>query len=312
MKILTYLEDCQERVGSLTPEGVVDLSAEFPSVLELIERLAADVDAGERLARLVADGPRVAVDPARLEILAPIPRPRRNLFCVGWNYAKHHEEGTASFKIELPEWPTFFTKPTTSVIGHRDAIEHDGRVTEMLDYEAELAVVIGRGGRGIREEDARDHIFGYTLANDVSARDLQKRHGGQWFKGKALDSSCPLGPWIVTRDEIMDPQALAISCEVNGKQLQDGSTADMIFSISRLIAELSRGMTLLPGDILLTGTPDGVGAHREPPIFLNPGDCVRVRCDAIGILENPVVASDLMAPPASRDPARSPVERVAR
>jgi 2-keto-4-pentenoate hydratase/2-oxohepta-3-ene-1,7-dioic acid hydratase in catechol pathway len=193
----------------------------------------------------------------------------------------------------LPDRPAFFTKPTTAVVGPTSSIQYDALVTEQLDFEAELAVVIGRGGRGIAEEHALEHVFGYMLANDVSARDLQRRHGGQWFKGKALDSSCPTGPWIVTADEIDDPQALRITCEVNGSLMQDGRTMEMIFPITRLIAELSHGMTLLPGDILLTGTPDGVGAFRVPPRFLIPGDRIKIGCSAIGIIENEVVSADL-------------------
>ena len=162
-----------------------------------------------------------------------------------------------------------------------------------MDYEAELAVVIGRAGRSIPAAEAMDHIFGYTLANDVTARDVQRRHGGQWLKGKGMDGSCPLGPWIVTADEIADPQDLPVRCDVNGVQKQDSNTRFMVFSIARLIEELSLAMTLLPGDILLTGTPEGVGYARTPPEYLSPGDEVTVTIPDIGRITNRVVASSL-------------------
>lgn len=215
---------------------------------------------------------------------------------MGWNYLTHFEEGQGrrgDNQEELPEYPTFFDKPTTTVVGPYDDIPFDPDFSEKMDYEAELAVVIGRAGRSIPAAEAMDHIFGYTLANDVTARDVQRRHGGQWLKGKGMDGSCPLGPWIVTADEIADPQDLPVRCDVNGVQKQDSNTRFMVFPIARLIEELSLAMTLLPGDILLTGTPEGVGYARTPPEYLSPGDEVTVTIPEIGRITNRVVARSL-------------------
>jgi 2,4-diketo-3-deoxy-L-fuconate hydrolase len=233
---------------------------------------------------------------AEVELRAPIPHPRRNVFCMGWNYLTHFEEGQGrrgDEQEELPEYPAFFDKPTTAVIGPYDDIPFDPNFSETMDYEAELAVVIGRAGRSIPAAEAMDHVFGYTLANDVTARDVQRRHGGQWLKGKGMDGSCPLGPWIVTADEIADPQNLAIRCHVNGVEKQNSNTRFMVFPIARLIEELSLAMTLMPGDILLTGTPEGVGYARTPPEYLTPGDEVTVTIPEIGELTNRVVERSL-------------------
>jgi 2-keto-4-pentenoate hydratase/2-oxohepta-3-ene-1,7-dioic acid hydratase in catechol pathway len=288
MKLVTYL-DGHLRVGALVEDGVADLSERFDSMLTLIE---GGEPALEEVRSLVAQADTVG----EVELQAPIPQPRRNVFCMGWNYLTHFEEGQGrrgDQQEELPEYPTFFDKPTTAVIGPNDDIPFDPRFSDKMDYEAELAVVIGRAGRSIPAAEAMDHIFGYTVANDVSARDVQRRHGGQWLKGKGMDGSCPLGPWIVTADEVEDPQTLPVRCHVNGVEKQNSNTRFMVFPITRLIEELSLAMTLLPGDILLTGTPEGVGYARTPPEYLSPGDEVTVTIPGIGELTNRVVEHTL-------------------
>jgi len=288
MKLVTYL-DGHLRVGAVVEDGVADLSERFDSMQTLIE---GGEPALEEARSLAAKADTVA----EVDLRAPIPHPRRNVFCMGWNYLTHFEEGQGrrgDQQEELPEYPTFFDKPTTAVIGPYDDIPFDPNFSEKMDYEAELAVVIGRAGRSIPAAEAMDHIFGYTLANDVTARDVQRRHGGQWLKGKGMDGSCPLGPWIVTADEIADPQDLPVRCDVNGVQKQDSNTRFMVFPIARLIEELSLAMTLLPGDILLTGTPEGVGYARTPPEYLSPGDEVTVTIPDIGRITNRVVARSL-------------------
>lgn len=231
--------------------------------------------------------PEGLLDPAQTNLLAPIPRPRKNVFCVGLNYVEHAKEGasTVGRSPDPPQHPTFFTKPPTSVVGPNDSILWAVDVTKELDYEVELGVIIGKKGINIGMDEALDFVFGYTIINDVSARDLQRRHG-QWFKGKSLDATCPLGPCIVTRDEIPDPQDLDICLRLNGVTMQDSNTRHMVFSVANLINQLSRGMTLEPGDILATGTPGGVGFARQPPVFLQDGDLLEAEIEQIGILAN--------------------------
>jgi 2,4-diketo-3-deoxy-L-fuconate hydrolase len=287
MKLVTYL-DGHLRVGAVVEDRVADLSEGFDSTQALIEGGESALEE----ARSLAAKADPAAEVAEVELRAPIPQPRRNVFCMGWNYLTHFEEGRGrrnDQQEELPEYPTFFDKPTTAVIGPHDDIPFDPNFSEKMDYEAELAVVIGRAGRSIPAAEAMDHIFGYMLANDVTARDVQRRHGGQWLKGKGMDGSCPLGPWIVTSDEIADPQNLPIRCHVNGVEKQSSNTRFMVFPIARLIEELSLAMTLLPGDILLTGTPEGVGYARTPPEYLSPGDEVTVTIPGIGGITNRVV-----------------------
>ncbi|MPZ23792.1 MAG: DUF2437 domain-containing protein [Dehalococcoidia bacterium] len=235
-------------------------------------------------------GETVALGDARL--LAPL-KPAKNVFCVGLNYQDHITEGERAIgrKLDPQEVPIFFTKPPTSVIGPEDDVLVHQAVTTEVDWEAELAVVIGRGARNISYDDALDHVFGYTLVNDISHRDIQMKHR-QWFRGKGLDGACPIGPWIVTADEIPDPQALDVLCRVNGETKQSASTAQMIFDVRTLIESLSAGLTLEPGDILATGTPNGVGFARTPPEFLKAGDVVEVEVSGVGILRNPVVNAD--------------------
>jgi 2-keto-4-pentenoate hydratase/2-oxohepta-3-ene-1,7-dioic acid hydratase in catechol pathway len=234
-------------------------------------------------------------------LLAPIPYPARSVFAVGWNYRRHFEEGRGIHAAnEMPEWPAFFSKEAATVVGPEALVEFPTPHSTMLDWEVELAVVLGRGGRDIAPEEAREHIFGYTVANDVTVRDVQRRHGNQWFKGKNYDTHLPMGPWIVTADEIDDRAPLGITSRVNGVTKQDSDTSYMAFSVERLISELSLGTSLHAGDILLTGTPEGVGFGRDPQEFLQPGDLVEVEVAGIGTLRNRVVLPSQRRAPALR------------
>jgi 2-keto-4-pentenoate hydratase/2-oxohepta-3-ene-1,7-dioic acid hydratase in catechol pathway len=221
---------------------------------------------------------------------APISRPSKNIICLGLNYSSHIEEGARARgrEVKIPEHPVFFTKAPTSVNGPFDPIPWDPSITAQVDYEVELGVVIGVGGKNIARANALDHVFGYTVINDVSARDLQLRHL-QWFKGKSLDGFCPMGPVVVTADEFGDPQSKKIGTRVNGVQKQNSTTANMIFPVDVIIAVLSTGMMLEAGDVIATGTPEGVGLGRTPQEFLNDGDMVETEVEGIGVLRNQVV-----------------------
>ncbi len=224
----------------------------------------------------------VKLEDARLH--APVPRPGK-VICIGLNYEDHAEETGAP----IPEKPIVFAKFANSVIGPGDPIVIPP-ITQQVDYEAELAVVIGKTARNVPESEAMDHVYGYTNANDVSARDIQLGEGGQWTRGKAIDTFCPLGPYLVTRDEVPDPQSLSIRCTLNGEVVQDGTTDKMIFPVSELVAFLSTGMTLEPGDVIITGTPPGVGMARDPQLWMKQGDRVTVEVEGLGALTNPVQA----------------------
>ena len=221
----------------------------------------------------------------QVTILAPIPRPRKNIFCVGKNYVEHAIE--MGSKEDIPEHVMVFTKSPTTVIGHNDSIFNHQEVTNQLDYEGELAVVIGKRGRGIGKEEALDYVFGYTILNDITARDLQAKHK-QFFIGKSLDTSAPMGPWIVTKDSIANPNNLEIMTKVNGEIRQHSNTKHFIFPIEEVIHVLSKGMTLEPGDIIATGTPAGVGKGFKPPRFLKSGDKIEIEVEGVGTLENSV------------------------
>jgi 2-keto-4-pentenoate hydratase/2-oxohepta-3-ene-1,7-dioic acid hydratase in catechol pathway len=230
------------------------------------------------------------------KILAPIPKPHRNIFCVGKNYHEHAEEfahsgfDTSAAKGELaPAFPVVFTKATSTVVADGDTIQRFAGITEQLDYEAELAIIIGKSGRGITKANALSHVWGYTIVNDVTARDLQQKHR-QWFIGKSMDTFCPMGPWAVTADEVGDPANLNVKCWVNGELRQNANTRDLIFDIPTIIETISAGMTLQPGDIIATGTPAGVGIGFNPPRFLDAGDIVKISIDYLGILTNAIGA----------------------
>jgi len=270
--------DIAKAGGSLNSlKAIVETGA---PALSALRALVAQAESGQHADAVVAN-------PA---LLAPIAQPRKNVLCVGRNYAEHIAEGDRAQKqnVGVTQHPVFFTKPPTSIVAPDGDILLFPEVSTSIDYEVELAVIIGKTGRNITKEAALDHIFGYTILNDVTARDVQRRHGGQYFKGKGFDGSCPLGPWIVTADAISDPHNLSISLTVNGEQRQDGTTADMIFDIPTLISSLSEGMTLEPGDIIATGTPSGVGYAMEPPRFLAAGDTVVCTISEIGELTNSV------------------------
>ncbi|MFH0068171.1 fumarylacetoacetate hydrolase family protein [Peribacillus sp. NPDC056705] len=287
MKIISYLNKNQISVGIVQDNTVIDVSDEFPDVLSIIK---AGRNGINEINRIISAG----VERRTLKsehILPPIPKLERNVMCVGWNYLEHFNERFRQ-DINLPTKPTVFTKATGTIAGPYEEIPLPENFTKKLDYEAELAVVIGRKGKNISAEEAADYIFGYMCANDISARDVQQSHGGQWFMGKSMDKSCPVGPWLVTRDEIEDVQNLEITCKVNGNTVQSSHTNLMMFSVNRIISELSKGMTLLPGDIILTGTPSGIGSKRNPPLFLGSGDVVEVSISGLGSIKNGIVTVD--------------------
>jgi 2-keto-4-pentenoate hydratase/2-oxohepta-3-ene-1,7-dioic acid hydratase in catechol pathway len=271
--------DAALREGSL--QAVIDGGT---AALEAVAGVIAKADAGDAALAALA-----VADPT---MLAPLPSPKKNVFCVGRNYAEHIAEGARAQNttVAVTEVPVYFTKPSTAVVGPGATVPIFPHVSTQIDYEVELAIIIGTSGRDIPKSRAYDHVWGYTVLNDVTARDVQRRHGGQYFKGKGLDGSCPMGPVIVTKDEVADPQALALRCLVNGELRQNSTTAQMIFDIPTLIASLSEGLTLDPGDILATGTPSGVGYAMTPPNFLKDGDEVTCEVEGIGRLTNPVRA----------------------
>jgi 2-keto-4-pentenoate hydratase/2-oxohepta-3-ene-1,7-dioic acid hydratase in catechol pathway len=225
---------------------------------------------------------------AGLKLHAPL-HPKKNVFCVGRNYLAHAEEGAKALgqELKLPDVPTYFTKAPTSIVGPDYAINLSSDLSPMWDWEAELAVIIGTTCKDVSEADALSKVFGYSCLNDVTARDLQRSHV-QWFKGKSLDESCPIGPWIVDAADIGDPQDLEIMLRVNGVEKQHSNTSKMIFSVKRIVSNLSQGLTLEAGDIIASGTPEGVGFARTPPEFLKDGDVMEVELEKIGILRTPV------------------------
>jgi 2-keto-4-pentenoate hydratase/2-oxohepta-3-ene-1,7-dioic acid hydratase in catechol pathway len=287
VRVATFSIAGERRVGLVDPEAgtvapfdlPVDLAAS--GVLALIERNGAGLP------------PTLSPIPlSRVKLEAPIPQPRRNIFCVGKNYYEHaHEFSKSGFDSSaaagaVPQNPIIFSKVPESVVADRADVVIDRQVTSSVDYEAELAVIIGRKGRGIARENAWDHVWGYTMVNDVTARDLQGRHS-QWLIGKSQDTFCPMGPWAITKDAF-DVENAGIRCFVNGELRQSSRISLLIFDIPTLIATLSQGLTLYPGDIIATGTPAGVGIGFDPPKYLKGGDVVRVEIDGIGALENPV------------------------
>jgi 2-keto-4-pentenoate hydratase/2-oxohepta-3-ene-1,7-dioic acid hydratase in catechol pathway len=293
LKLVTFSTRSEERVGVVDAElGVVrDATTVLPSgtgMLDVIEGW----DALEPVLRDGAGG-AAAIPLDSADLLAPIPVPRRNVFCVGKNYRDHVAEfgrsgyDSPSRSEELPDRPIVFSKATTSVVGPGSRIDPHTGVTRELDYEGELCVIIGRGGREIAREHAYDHVWGYTIVNDVTARDLQRDHK-QWLLGKSLDTHCPMGPYAVTADEIVDVAALRVETTVNGEPRQGAPVKDLIFDIPELIATISAGISLLPGDLIATGTPAGVGIGFDPPRFLTQGDVVEVTIPGLGTLSHHV------------------------
>jgi 2-keto-4-pentenoate hydratase/2-oxohepta-3-ene-1,7-dioic acid hydratase in catechol pathway len=294
MKLLMFDHDGERHLGALRmghEDQVVDLSA-------LAHDLLALIDAGEpglaQARKLALSGGAPSRPLKGLRLLAPLDPPRGNIIAIGRNYRKHAAE--SGFKWNEPtDPPIMFTKAITSITGPNDNIPIDPSVSEEIDWEAELGVVLGKRGVNIARDQALSHVFGYVAINDISARDIQNGWGGQYFKGKSLDGSAPLGPWVVTKDEIPDPQKLSVRLRINGELKQDGHTADMIYPVDALIEWASKGMTLLPGTVIATGTPDGVGYVRKPPEFLRAGDVMETEVEHIGTLRNKVVPAKVGA-----------------
>ena len=289
MKIIAFRRNGQPGVGLVSSDLQQIQPFDLPAALcELGALPVIEMQArGTPLPVLLA-----AVALSEVQITAPLPRPRRNIFCVGKNYFAHAKEfagsgfdSSAQAGEDIPADPIFFTKVPESVVGPGAAIEMPA-VSSAIDYEAELTVIIGRGGKGISAKDAMAHVWGYTIINDVTARDWQSRHK-QWHLGKSFDTFCPMGPWLVSADEC-DGTKTTVRCYVNNELRQNASTTDLIFDIPKLIETLSAGITLYPGDVIATGTPVGVGIGFKPPKYLKSGDVVRVEIDGIGMLENPV------------------------
>ncbi len=293
MRFVSFATDGGSHYGILKDDRVLDLTvaggADLPSdMLGLIDLGASGIARAQQVADQSPDSAWQPLDSSKL--LAPIPVPRRNVFCIGMNYAAHAAEGALARGVEpsLPTVPVFFTKTTTAVTGPYSDVPFDAAVSDQIDWEVELAVIIGGRGKNISPESAMDYVFGYTVVNDLSARDLQFSHN-QFFKGKSLDGACPMGPCIVTADEISDPHALDVRCTVNGVLKQESNTSDLIFDIPATIDWLSRGLTIQPGDVISTGTPSGVGFARTPPEFLFPGDVVECEVEEIGIIKNRMI-----------------------
>jgi 2-keto-4-pentenoate hydratase/2-oxohepta-3-ene-1,7-dioic acid hydratase in catechol pathway len=285
MRIASWSWGGRDHVGIVSADGREVTPLALPDATRGALPIVQAMARGEGLA--AAAGPRLPL--AAVTLRAPLPRPLRSLFCIGRNYRAHADElATTVFRDVVAKeepWPIVFTKFGECVVGPHDAVRLPGTaVTAQIDYESELAVVIGRGGRDIPASRAMDHVFGYTVVNDVSARDVQVRHK-QWDLGKSFDTFCPMGPWITTADEL-DGRDTRVRGWVNGELRQDGRTQDMIFGIAALIETCSRGITLHPGDVIATGTPAGVGMGFDPPKWLGPGDVVRIEIDGIGAIEN--------------------------
>ncbi len=285
MRYVTFSlsNDTTHRVGVLEGDAVIELP-DFVNMLALVNASVAGAAGSPHR------GKKYATRDIRRH--APIPRPAKNVFCLGRNYAEHVKEATQARgqDFKLPSHPIFFTKTPTTVVGPYDDIVWDRSVTQQVDWEAELGVIIGAGGKNIPRAEAMSHVFGYTVINDVTARDLQNAHM-QFFKGKTLDTFCPMGPVIVTPDEFGDPHRKRVKLRVNGVEKQNGTTADMIFPIDQTIESLSRGCTLEPGDIISTGTPEGVGMGRTPQEWLQVGDVMETEVEGVGILRNRVVSA---------------------
>ena len=289
MRLLMFKANGGRKLGALRSNDKNDEVVEISDLPDI----RAVIDAGdEGLARV-----RAALSSSRskthrradLELMAPLDEPRGNVIAIGRNYQKHAEE-TAFMDGREPAPPTIFTKAITSLTDPFADIAIDPSISDKIDWEVELAVVIGKSGANIKRARALDYVFGYTVINDVTARDIQSGWGGQYFKGKSLDRSSPTGPWVVTKDEVDDPQALKLFLRVNGTVKQQGDTGDMIYPIDAIIEWASKGMTLLPGSLIATGTPDGVGFARTPPEFLKPGDVMETEVQGIGLLRNRMVA----------------------
>lgn len=297
MKLVSFRRSGKVRIGAISQDGteVVDFSIAAPrlpaDMASFIEGGANSLAAAERALKTRKKDARIAYK--RAKIIAPIPAPRRNIICVGKNYYEHAKEFDASgFNATadasaIPSDPIIFSKASTTVCGPGDEIPAYLDHSKSTDYEVELAVIIGTGGRGISKRNAMKHVYGYTIVNDVTARVLQQQHK-QWFIGKNIDNYCPMGPYLATADEIGNIKKARVQAHINGELRQDSVVKDLIFDIPTLISTLSKGMTLIPGDIIATGTPAGVGIGFKPPKFLKKGDICTLSIDGLGTLENPV------------------------
>lgn len=285
MRLVTYRAGSTTSIGAVNGDEVVDLGSVAPDMLSLIDLGSEGLDrahnvvAGNSARRPLAD----------VTLLAPIPRPRKNIVCLGMNYAEHAYESMRAKGLPetLPPHPVYFTKAVTAVNDPEGVIPFWPQVSTQIDWEVELGFVLGKAGRFIQPEEALDYVFGYTIVNDISARDIQNQHQ-QFFRGKSLDGSAPMGPWIVTADEIPDPHKLGLRLRVNGKTMQDSNTSDLIFKIPEILSVFSNGTTVEAGDIFITGTPSGVGMGMHPQVWLKPGDVVEAEIDSIGLLRNTV------------------------
>ncbi len=293
MKFVTALRNDEHFIGVVKEDQVIDLSGlagirkvDFPSTLheaitlgdgfiELAEKLVDEEDTAKHTYII-----------SEIQLLAPIPRPSKNIFCIGKNYRDHAIE--MGSEADIPEDIMVFSKVPTAVIGHGEGIPRHSGITEQLDYEGELAIIMGKTGTGITKDNAMNHVFGYTIINDITARDLQQKHK-QFLLGKSLNGTCPMGPWIVHHSAVPNPENLRIVTKVNGEVRQNGNTSDFIFDIPTMIEELSKGMTLEAGDIIATGTPAGVGKGMKPPVFLRVGDSIEITIEGIGTLRNEIV-----------------------
>jgi 2-keto-4-pentenoate hydratase/2-oxohepta-3-ene-1,7-dioic acid hydratase in catechol pathway len=285
MRLATIQTDLGPRAAVLLGDNFVDLHATDPalpsSVRQLLEEGSPALKAAEQAVRREKAVEYLA---SRVKLLPPIPDPPK-IVCLGLNYADHAKEGG----VPIPKDPVVFSKYATALIGHGDAIVLPP-VSQEVDYEAELVIVVGKGGRYVRAEQAAEHVAGYTVGHDVSARDWQlKKDGKQWMVGKTFDTFAPIGPVLVTADEVPDPHNLGIRLRRNGETMQNSNTNQMIFNVGAILAYLSQVFTLQPGDLIFTGTPPGVGFARKPPVYLKPGDVVEIEIDGIGMLRNPVV-----------------------
>jgi 2-keto-4-pentenoate hydratase/2-oxohepta-3-ene-1,7-dioic acid hydratase in catechol pathway len=290
MRLVTFTDNQGQRLGVLEGDAVADVTAAARDLPQAIAAYCGN-DRLEELRGALGRAPRLRL--ADVQLLPPIPRPAKNIFCVGKNYHEHakefHDSGfdASAGAAAIPDLPIIFTKAATTVIGPDAPIPGSSDPTQSVDYEGELTVVIGKGGRGIKKADAYAHVFGYTIINDVTARTLQHAHK-QWFLGKNLDGFCPMGPCVVTADEVPDVTKLRLETRVNGEVRQSADVSDLIFDIPTLIETISGVMTLEPGDLIATGTPVGVGIGFKPPKYLKAGDTVAITIEPIGTLTNPV------------------------
>ena len=273
--------------------GVIDGSSVKPFAADVasLDAFIASSPA-ERKSALAKLG--AAVPLSSVTLCAPV-HPKKNVFCVGRNYLAHAEEGARARgeALDLPKAPCYFTKAPTAIAYPDQALALRGDLSPQYDWEAELGVVIGKTCRDVSEADALSYVFGYMCLNDVTARDIQRAHGGQWFKGKSLDNTCPIGPWIVDAEELGDPHVLDIKLRVNGVEKQSSNTSKLIFNIAKIVSDLSQGLTLEAGDVIASGTPDGVGFARTPPEFLKDGDVMEVDIQKVGVLRNTLKISAL-------------------